>query len=55
MGGNPDTVGSAAKAVVVLGGGLAGLSAAMTLLEYGYAVTLVERRPFLGGRAFIYG
>ena len=38
--------------VVVLGGGLAGLSAARRLLELGFGVTLVEKRPFLGGRAF---
>ena len=38
--------------VVVLGGGLAGMAAACSLLDSGYGVTLVERRPFLGGRAF---
>ena len=38
--------------VVVLGGGLAGMAAACHLLDYGYPVTLVEKRPFLGGRAF---
>ena len=38
--------------MIVLGGGLAGLSAAHRLLERGYGVTLVEKRPFLGGRAF---
>ena len=38
--------------VVVLGGGLAGMAAACYLLDDGYPVTLVERRPFLGGRAF---
>ncbi|MSQ11609.1 MAG: FAD-dependent oxidoreductase [Dehalococcoidia bacterium] len=37
---------------VVIGGGLAGLSAALDLLDAGHAVTLVERRPFLGGRAY---
>ena len=40
------------KTVAVLGGGLAGLSAARTLLERGYRVSLVEKRPFLGGRAY---
>ena len=40
------------KTVAVLGGGLAGLSAARTLLERGYHVKLIEKRPFLGGRAF---
>ena len=40
------------RTVAVLGGGLAGLSAARTLLERGFRVSLVEKRPFLGGRAF---
>lgn len=52
MGGKPDTIDSPAKKVIVLGGGLAGLSAARSLLEHGYDVTLVEKRPFLGGRAY---
>ena len=37
---------------MVLGGGLAGMAAACHLLDDGYPVTLVEKRPFLGGRAF---
>lgn len=37
---------------IVLGGGLAGIAAACRLLEGGCAVTLVERRPFLGGRSY---
>ena len=52
MGDKPDTRDPSAKKVIVLGGGLAGLSASRRLLEHGYEVTLVERRPFLGGRAF---
>ena len=36
----------------MLGGGLAGLSAARSLIEMGFEVLLVEKRPFLGGRAF---
>ena len=52
MGGKPDTSDSLDKKVIVLGGGLAGLSAARSLLEHGYDVTVVEKRPFLGGRAF---
>ena len=36
----------------MIGGGLAGLSAACALAERGIAVTLVERRNYLGGRAF---
>lgn len=36
----------------VVGGGLAGIAAALSLAEAGRRVTLFERRPFLGGRAF---
>jgi squalene-associated FAD-dependent desaturase len=35
--------------VVVIGGGLAGISAAIELAQAGRAVTLVEGRPWLGG------
>ncbi|MFN2421052.1 MAG: hydroxysqualene dehydroxylase HpnE [Gemmatimonadota bacterium] len=38
--------------VVVVGGGLAGIAAALTLARAGRRVVLCERRPFLGGRAF---
>jgi squalene-associated FAD-dependent desaturase len=37
---------------VVIGGGLAGMAAALRLAEAGCEVELLERRPFLGGRAF---
>lgn len=40
--------------MVVIGGGLAGLSAAVALAEAGYRITLLEKRPFLGGRATSY-
>jgi squalene-associated FAD-dependent desaturase len=40
--------------VGIVGGGLAGLSAACALADSGYKVTLFERRPFLGGRASSY-
>jgi squalene-associated FAD-dependent desaturase len=40
--------------VGVIGGGLAGLSAACALAESGLQVTLFERRPYLGGRASSY-
>jgi len=38
----------------VVGGGLAGLSAACVLADAGFKVTLFERRPYLGGRASSY-
>jgi len=40
--------------VAVIGGGLAGLSAASALADAGYHVELFERRPYLGGRASSY-
>lgn len=38
----------------VIGGGLAGLSAAVALAEAGVRVRLFEKRPYLGGRATSY-
>jgi squalene-associated FAD-dependent desaturase len=40
--------------VVVIGGGLAGLSASMALADAGFRVSLIERAPRLGGRATSY-
>lgn len=40
-----------AKHVIVVGGGLAGMSAAVALAGHGYRITLVEKRSALGGRA----
>ena len=40
--------------VAVVGGGLAGLAAGCALAASGFAVTLFERRPYLGGRASSY-
>ena len=40
--------------VIVIGGGLAGLSAAAALGGEGYHVRVLESRPFLGGRATSY-
>ena len=40
--------------VAVVGGGLAGLSAACALSESGFRVKVFERRPYLGGRASSY-
>src|SRR5712692_7542804 len=42
------------KNVIVIGGGLAGLSASVALAEAGWRVRLFEQRPFLGGRATSY-
>lgn len=39
------------KGVVVLGGGVAGIAAAVYLVKHGVKVTLLEMRPRLGGRA----
>jgi zeta-carotene desaturase len=42
------------ESVIVVGGGLAGLSAAVALAEAGVRVCLLEKRPHLGGRATSY-
>jgi zeta-carotene desaturase len=42
------------KNVIVIGGGLAGLSSAVALAEAGFCVRLLEKRPHLGGRAASY-
>src|ERR1700681_628796 len=42
------------KNVIVIGGGLAGLSSAVALAEAGHRVRLLEKRPHLGGRAASY-
>jgi len=42
------------KTVTVIGGGVAGMSAACALAEAGLRVNLVERRGYLGGRASSY-
>jgi squalene-associated FAD-dependent desaturase len=43
-----------AKTIAVIGGGVAGMSAACALAEAGLRVQLVERRGYLGGRASSY-
>ena len=42
------------NSVAVIGGGLAGLASAAALASAGYRVTVLEARPFLGGRATSY-
>ena len=44
--------GSDAHSAIVIGGGLAGIAAAMRLAEAGWKVTLLEARRTLGGRVF---
>jgi squalene-associated FAD-dependent desaturase len=45
---------AAGKTVTVIGGGVAGMSAACALAEAGFVVRLAERRGYLGGRASSY-
>ncbi|QQS48056.1 MAG: FAD-dependent oxidoreductase [Acidobacteriota bacterium] len=40
------------REVIIIGGGFAGLAAAVDLAEQGIPVRLLERRSFLGGRAY---
>lgn len=44
----------AIRSVTVVGGGVSGLAAASALADSGYEVRLLERRPYLGGRASSY-
>jgi len=37
-------------AVMVVGGGIAGMQAALDISKAGYKVTLVEKSPSIGGR-----
>lgn len=46
------SVSQPASDAIILGGGIAGIAAALELLDSGRTVTLVEARNFLGGRAF---
>lgn len=39
------------KRIIIIGGGLAGLSAADRLLDNNYEITIIEKAPFLGGLA----
>lgn len=43
--------GTGGRHAIVIGGGLAGLSATVALAQQGWRVTLLESRPRLGGRA----
>ena len=48
----PTSPESTAKRAFVLGGGVAGITAAFRLLDRGYRVEMIEQRRWLGGRAF---
>ncbi len=41
---------SAKRKILVIGGGISGISAALEAAEVGYEVILVEKEPYLGGR-----
>ena len=41
--------GGLGKTIVVIGGGISGLSTAKYLLQAGYNVKLIEKRPIVGG------
>jgi len=43
------------KPVVILGGGIAGITAALELSKAGVEATLVEKSPFFGGKAATFG
>ncbi|MEZ0066246.1 squalene-associated FAD-dependent desaturase [Streptacidiphilus sp. MAP12-20] len=50
--GRSDTGKASTRRALVIGGGLAGITAALRLADAGLAVTLAEARPRLGGLAF---
>lgn len=39
-----------AKSILVVGGGISGITTAVEAAEVGYEVTLIEKNPYLGGR-----
>lgn len=43
-----------AKRVLIIGGGVAGIAAAVALSDSGFQIELIEKRPLLGGRASSY-
>lgn len=45
---------AATRSVTVVGGGIAGIASACALADAGYQIRLLERRPYLGGRASSY-
>jgi quinone-modifying oxidoreductase subunit QmoB len=47
----PQFIESLSKKILVIGGGVTGMSAALDAAKTGYAVTIVEKEPALGGHA----
>ena len=47
-----ETPRSVGRRVAIVGAGLAGVAAACELADRGFAVTLLERRPFAGGKTY---
>lgn len=45
-----DTGGSTGGSILVVGGGISGLTTALEAAEVGYEVFLIEKNPYLGGR-----
>jgi phytoene desaturase len=45
---------SVEKHAICIGGGFGGMAAALRLKALGYRVTLLDRMPFLGGRAQVF-
>jgi len=45
-----ENAGPASRSIVVVGGGISGLTAAIEAAEVGYEVYLLEKNPYLGGR-----
>jgi zeta-carotene desaturase len=52
--GVPDSRAKEIREVIVVGGGLAGLAAACALSQSGFKTRVLERRPYVGGRASSY-
>jgi quinone-modifying oxidoreductase subunit QmoA len=46
----PTAVREVSRTILVIGGGIAGVSAALEAAEAGYDVTIIEKNPYLGGR-----
>ena len=47
---NATTTPEVHRGIVVVGGGIAGVTAALEAAEAGYDVTIIEKNPYLGGR-----